>query len=179
MKRTLSTLLFAVALFGVACSNAGPDRSDTSTAAGDSAKIAPAIPLTGRVTDAAHILSPDQRSRLSQKLEALDRVTKHQMAIATVPSLGGRDIADFARDLANSWGVGRRGYNDGVLLLVAPNERKVRIAVGYGLEKTLTHQVCQEIIDKSMLPQFRKGNLPAGIEAGTDAVISRLSTSRG
>ncbi len=88
--------------------------------------------------------------------------------------MGGRDIADFARDLANGWSVGRRGYNDGVLLLVGPNERKVRIAVDYGLEKTLAHQVCQGVIDKSMLPQFRNGNLPARIEAGTDAVIARL-----
>ena len=96
------------------------------------------------------------------------------MAIATVSSLGGRDLADFTKDLANSWGVGRKGYNDGVLFLVAPNERKVRIALGYGLEKTLTHEVCQEIIDKSVLPLFRKGDLSAGIEAGTDAMIARL-----
>jgi uncharacterized protein len=174
VKRSLHTIVLGAALIAVACSNATPKRSDSSQAAAISTRVAPAIPLAGRVTDEAHLLSPDQRSKLSQKLEALDRTTKHQMAIATVRSLGGRDPADFTRDLANSWGIGRKGYNDGILLLVAPNERKVRIAVGYGLEATLTHEVCQEIIDKAMLPLLRKGDFPAAIEAGTDAVIARL-----
>jgi uncharacterized protein len=109
------------------------------------------------------------------KLAELERTTKHQLVVATVPSLGGRDVANFSRDLANAWRIGRNGNNDGVVLLVAPNERKVRIAVGYGLEKALTHEVCQQIIDSSMLPHFRQGDLPGGIEAGVDALIARLS----
>lgn len=173
MKLSLHTVCVA-ALLAAACSSASPNQTDASKASAASHNVAPAIPLVGRVTDAAHILPPEERSRLSAKLDALDRATKHQVVIATVPSLGGRDVADFTRDLANSWGIGRKGYNDGVVLLVAPNERKVRIAVGYGLETTLTHEVCQQIIDRSMLPLFRQGNLPAGIEAGTDAVIARL-----
>ena len=134
----------------------------------------PAIPLAGRVTDAAGALGPAQEAALSAKLEELERRTKHQMVIVTVPSLGGQDIAAYTRGLANRWGIGRKGYNDGVVVLVAPNEQRVRIAVGIGLEKVLTHEVCQRIIDNSMLPRFRAGDLTGGIEAGTDALIVRL-----
>jgi uncharacterized protein len=129
---------------------------------------------TGWVTDAAHILSPEQRARLSTKLEQLERSTHHEMAVVTVPTLGGQEVADYTRDLSNRWGVGRKGYNDGVVILVAPSDRKVQIAVGYGLEGTLTHEVCQRIIDEGMLPRFRDGDVSGGIEAGADAVIARL-----
>lgn len=134
----------------------------------------PAITLAGRVTDVAEILDPAQEVALTTKLEELERRTKHQMVIVTVPSLGGQDIAIYTRDLANSWGIGREDHDDGVVLLVAPNEKKVRIAVGYGLEQTLTHAVCSQIIDDEMIPRFRKGELASAIEAGTDALINRL-----
>ena len=168
-------MALAFPLFCLACSNGHSDRSELSkNPTVDFNVAAPVVPLTGRVTDAAHILSPEQISGLTLKLERLERTTKHQLVIATVPSLGGRDVTDFTRDLANKWGIGRKGYDDGVVLLVAPNERKVRIAVGYGLEKTLTHEVCQQIIDSAMLPRFRKNDLPGGIGAGTDELIARL-----
>ena len=96
------------------------------------------------------------------------------MVIVTAPTLAGQDVATFTRKLGNDWGIGRKGVNDGVVLLVAPNERKVRISVGYGLEKTLSHAACQEIVDRRMLPRFREGDLPGGIDAGTDALIARL-----
>ncbi|GGB96104.1 hypothetical protein GCM10011494_13220 [Novosphingobium endophyticum] len=133
-----------------------------------------AVPLAGRVTDAAHILSPQEQATLSARLEKLEQKTQHQLVVVTVPSLGGRDVAEYTRDLANSWGIGRKGYNDGVVLLIAPKERKVRIAVGYGLEKRLSDGACQQIINREMLPSFRKGDLPGGIAAGTDALIARL-----
>lgn len=133
-----------------------------------------AVPLAGRVTDAAHILSPHEQVILSDRLEKLEQKTQHQLVVVTVPSLGGRDVADYTRDLANSWGIGRKGYNDGVVLLVAPTEHKVRIAVGYGLEKRLSDATCQQIIDQEVLPLFRKGDLPGGIEAGTNALIASL-----
>lgn len=139
------------------------------------AKQLPAVALAGRVTDAANVLDPAQEALLTVKLQDLERRTKHQMAIVTVPSLDGQDIAAYTRNLANTWGIGRKGYDDGVVLLVAPSERQVRIAVGYGLESVLTHEVCQQIIDGSMLPRFRSGDLIGGIEAGTDALIARLS----
>jgi len=97
------------------------------------------------------------------------------MVVVTVTSLGGRDVADFARDLGNSWGIGRKCHDDGIMLLVAPNERKIRIAVGYGLEKTLTLDLSQRIIDQRILPAFRRGDLPGGIEAGARAVMSAAS----
>lgn len=96
------------------------------------------------------------------------------MVVVTAPTTGGRDIADFARDLGNSWGIGRKGYNDGVMILVAPNERKVRIAVGYGLEKRLTDRLCKQIIEQEMLPHLREGDFAGGIGAGTDALIAQL-----
>lgn len=96
------------------------------------------------------------------------------MVVVTVPTLEGQEIAAFTRDLGNAWGIGRIGKDDGVVLLVAPTERKVRIAVGFGLEEQLTDAVCQHIVDAEMLPRFREGDLPAGIAAGADALIERL-----
>jgi uncharacterized protein len=90
-------------------------------------------------------------------LEQFEHRTKHQLVVVTVTSLRGRDVADFTRELANSWGIGRKCYDDGIVLLVAPHERKVRIAVGYGLEKALPNEVAQRIIDQRILPQFRRG----------------------
>src|SRR5258705_2078361 len=174
MKRLLITLAWA--LMATACSYGQSSSTESIASATATTPAAlPALPLAGRVTDAAHILSAEQVAKLTAKLEQLEVATHHQMVIATVPTLGGRDVADFTKDLSNSWEIGRKGFNDGVVLLVAPNERKVRIAVGYGLEKTLTHAVCQQIIDNAMVPRFRHGDLVGGIEAGTDALIARLS----
>jgi len=133
------------------------------------------VALAGRVTDVANVLSAEQRLTLSRELEQFERTTKHQMVVVTVTSLGGRDVADFARDLANSWGIGRKCYDDGIVLLVAPHEHRVRIAVGSGLEKTLTNEVSQRIIDQRILPEFRRGDLPSGIEAGAEALIAAAS----
>jgi uncharacterized protein len=174
MKRSLEIIVLGSILFATSCSNVEAKRSEQPNDATVPSASAPAIPLAGRVTDAAHILSPAEQSKLAAKLELLEHATQHQMVIVTAPMLGGRDVTDFTKDLANRWGIGRKGYNDGVVLLVAPNERKVRIAVGYGLEARLTHATCQQIIDDQMLPHFRRGDLPGGIEAGTDALIARL-----
>lgn len=149
-------------------------RPSTPTEQVAVAPARPAIALAGRVTDAAHILTPAQASGLSIKLENLERATGHQMVIVTAPTLAGQDVATFTRKLGNDWGIGRKGVNDGVVLLVAPNERKVRISVGYGLEKTLPRAACQEIIDQLLLPRFREGDVAGGIDAGVDALIRRL-----
>lgn len=166
--------LMALTLASCGQSNSAPSNRDA--AAPPAAAAAPAsLALTGRVTDAADLLTPAQEASLSAKLERLERTTHHQMVVVTVPSLGGSDIATFTTNLANRWGIGRKGHDDGVVLLVAPNEKKVRIAVGYALEKTLTDAACKQIIQEQMLPNFRKGDLPRGIEAGADALIARLS----
>jgi uncharacterized protein len=167
-------LLTASLVFLSSCGarTASPPTADFGNSAVSHPSV---IALAGRVTDAANILDPAQEAALTAKLEELERRTKHQMVIVTAPSLGGRDIADFTRDLANDWGIGREKEDDGVVLLVAPNERKVRIAVGYGLEKTLTHDVCAQIIKDQMLSRFGNGDLPGGIDAGTNELIGRLS----
>lgn len=163
----------ALALLAAACS------SPQQTCSGPSRTVSrpgpPAVALVGRVTDVANVLSAEQRLALSRELEQFELRTKHQMVVVTVRSLGGEDVADFTRDLANSWGIGRKCYDDGIVLLVAPNERKVRIAVGYGLERTVTDEVSRRIIVQRILPEFRRGDLPRGIKAGTEAIIAAAS----
>ncbi|MXP15816.1 TPM domain-containing protein [Altererythrobacter confluentis] len=169
LKITFLSLMLALTL---ACSNDPTSGSQTDRKIDASA---PTVQLVGRVTDSAQILTYQQEFDLSEKLEELERSTGHQMVIATVPTLGGQDIAEFTTDLANSWGIGRKDYDDGVVLLIAPNEQKARIAVGLGLERELTDALCQQIMDEKIIPQFRDGDLAGGIDAGADAIIFRLN----
>ena len=171
MKVLQLRLICALAL----ASNAPASGVPSSTGAADPpGATAPAIVLAERVTDAADILTAAQKGRLTAKLEQLERATGHQLVVVTAPSLGGWEASIFTKDLANSWGIGRKGINDGVVLLVAPHERKSRIAVGLGLDKELPDSVCQQIMDEQMLPRFKAGDLPGAIEAGVDALIARL-----
>lgn len=132
------------------------------------------LALSGRVTDAADILSPVQEAALTAKLANLERRKGHQFVVVTTPTLGGETVEAYSLRMANRWGIGRKGYNDGVLLLVAPNERKVRIEVGFGLEATLTDPICAEILKQDVLPRFGAGDLPGGIDAGVIAIVQRL-----
>lgn len=131
--------------------------------------------LTGRVVDKADLLSPAQEAALSAQSTALEKATGHQFVVVTVPGLGGHAIEDYGRALGNYWHVGRKAGNDGVLLLVAPTERKVRIEVGYGLERTLSDPRAAEIIAHDILPPFKAGDLPGGIVAGAAAIIRTLN----
>lgn len=130
--------------------------------------------LTGRVVDNADLLTPEAEAALSAKLEALEAQSQRQLVVATVPDLQGYDIADYGYQLGRAWGLGDAERNDGALLLVAPNERKVRIEVGYGLEGYLTDALSALIIQNQILPRFRDGDFPGGIAAGTDAIIAQL-----
>lgn len=132
-------------------------------------------PLTGRVVDEAQVLSPDAERELTDKLENLENTTGRQLVVATVPSLQGYPIEDYGYQLGRTWGIGQKGENNGVILLVAPNERKVRIEVGYGLEPVLTDALSSVIIQSVILPKFRDGDLPGGVVAGTDALVEQLS----
>lgn len=135
----------------------------------------PALPkLTGRVVDEAGLLSPVTRAELSSRLARLEKATGHQLVILTVRSLKGQTIEDFGVRVGRTWGLGRRGVDDGVLLIVAPTERKVRIEVGYGLEKQLSDPLCAKIIRERIVPRFAKGDMSGGIVAGTDAIIASL-----
>ncbi|NQE65213.1 Beta-propeller domains of methanol dehydrogenase type [Caulobacter sp. RHG1] len=132
-------------------------------------------PLSGRVVDEAQILSPDAQRELTTKLENLETTTGRQLVVATVPSLQDYPIEDFGYQLGRTWGIGEKGKNTGAILLVAPNERKVRIEVGYGLEPVLTDALSSAIIQSAILPKFRDGDMQGGILAGTNAIVEQLS----
>ncbi|VWX52177.1 YgcG family protein [Novosphingobium sp. 9U] len=131
--------------------------------------------LTGRVVDDANILPPDVEQRLTQKLEGLEQQSRRQFVIATLPSLQGYEISDYGYQLGRAWGIGSKANNDGVLLIVAPNERKLRIEVGYGLEGVLPDGMGFLIINNDIVPRFKAGDMPGGVEAGADAIIKQLS----
>jgi uncharacterized protein len=131
--------------------------------------------LTGRVVDAANILPPDVEARLDQKLAALEQQSQRQLVVVTLPSLQGYEISDYGYQLGRHWGLGDKQRNDGALLIVAPNERKVRIEVGYGLEGILTDGLSSLIIQQAIIPRFKAGDMPGGIEAGTNLLVQQLT----
>lgn len=132
-------------------------------------------PLTGRVVDDAHVLSPQTAQKLDGELAQLEQQTGHQLVVATVPDLQGYEIEDYGYQLGRTWQIGRKGVNDGVILLVAPKERKVRIEVGYGLEPVLTDALSNIILQRKVLPQFKAGHMEQGIVDGTEALIQQLA----
>ncbi len=131
-------------------------------------------PLTGRVVDDAHLLSPSDQAALTAELKALEDKSSDQLVVVTLPNLQGYSIADYGYRLGRHWGIGTKKLNNGVLLIVAPKEHKVRIEVGYGLEPVLTDAMSSIIIDNAILPQFRKGNYPQGIRDGVGDIIKTL-----
>ncbi|MFD0985704.1 TPM domain-containing protein [Methyloligella solikamskensis] len=137
---------------------------------------APDFPaLTGRVVDDANLLNPSQETDLTARLKALEDETSDQLVVVTLPSLQGETIEDFGYQLGRHWGIGTKQLDNGVLLIVAPKERKVRIEVGYGLEGKLTDILTHLIIENSILPRFRNGDFPGGIESGVDDITLALT----
>ncbi len=132
--------------------------------------------LTGRVVDQAHLLPADAQQNLEKKLAALEDKSGIQFVVATVDSLQGHDIETYANELFRHWALGEKTKNNGVLLLVAPKERKVRIEVGYGLEGTLTDALSKLVIVNGIAPRFKKGDFAGGISRGVDDVIAILTT---
>ena len=122
--------------------------------------------LTGRVVDNAGLLTPQLREQLTTELAAIEAKSTDQVVVVTVPSLDGYAIEDYGYQLGRTWGIGQQGKDNGVILLVAPNERKVRIEVGRGLEPTMTDIMSKLIIENAILPAFRRGDFAAGITAG-------------
>lgn len=131
--------------------------------------------LTGRVVDDAQLLSPEQEQALTARLASLEQETGDQLVVVTLPTLQDQEIADYGYQLGRHWGIGQAENDGGALLIVAPNERKVRIEVGYGLEGVLTDAWSALIIQNQILPAFREGDYPRGIIAGTDAIIGQLT----
>ncbi len=139
------------------------------------AAAAPSFPqLSGRVVDDAGILSPKTRDEITEMLAAREKATGEQIVVATVKSLQGYAIEDFGYQLGRSWGIGQKGRDNGAILLVAPNEHKVRIEVGYGLEGRLTDAESRVIIEQVILPAFRRGDFDAAVRNGTAAMLRVL-----
>ena len=140
------------------------------------ALAAPKFPaLTGRVVDDAHMLSAGTVQQLDADLAKLEADTGHQMVVATVPDLQGYEIEEYGYQLGRTWAVGQKGKNDGVILLVAPKEHKVRIEVGYGLEPVLTDALTSLILQQKVLPQFKAGHMEQGVIDGAQAVVSQIA----
>jgi len=131
-------------------------------------------PLTGRVVDQANLLSGPARDKLTGWLQQFEQATGRQVVVATVKSLEGLPIEDYGYQLGRAWGIGQKDKNTGAILLVAPNERKVRIEVGYGLEGELTDAISKSIIEQDILPSFRQNDYERGIVAGTAAILTTL-----
>lgn len=131
-------------------------------------------PLTGRVVDAAQMLSADSQTRLEGELAALEQKTGHQVVVATVPDLQGYEIEDYGYQLGRAWGIGDKDRDDGVVFLIAPAQKKVRIEVGYGLEPVLTDALTSLILQRTVLPAFKAGDMEGGVVAGTEAIVAQL-----
>ncbi len=134
-----------------------------------------AVPyLSGRAVDQAGILSAPARDRISAMLKAHEDATGNQIAVLTVATLDGESVEDYAVRVFEDWKLGQRGKDNGVLVLVAPQDRRMRIEVGYGLEGTLTDAAASRVIRDLMTPRFREGNYDVGIEAGVTGIIQIL-----
>lgn len=137
--------------------------------------------LTGRVVDEARLLTPSQVIDISSKSEALEASTGRQFVVATIPSLEGRTIEDYGYRLGREWGIGDEKRDDGVIFIVAPKEREVRVETGYGARVFLTDAVSSVIIRNAILPEFQKSppDYGAGIVAGADAIMEQMSLPPG
>ena len=135
--------------------------------------------LTGRVVDQANLLNPQQEATLTAKLAGLETRTKRQLVVTTLNSLEGYEISDYGYRLGRAWALGQDGKGEtekdnGAILIIAPNERKMRIEVGYGLEPILTDGLSSTIIRNDITPLFKQGDFAGGINAGVDRIVTQL-----
>lgn len=122
--------------------------------------------LAGRITDLAGILSSQESASLDRLLADYERETTHQLAVLTVPTLSGESIEAFSLRVTNAWGLGRKDVDNGILVVVAPVERKVRIELGLGFERYITNAQAGEIIRVQMAPRFRENEFAKGLDQG-------------
>jgi uncharacterized protein len=140
------------------------------------AALAMEVPyLTGRITDEAEILSPEARRQIGARLQAHEEATSDQVAVLTIPSLEGEGIEEFALRVFDAWQLGRKGKDNGVLLVVAPGDRRMRIEVGYGLEGHLTDLEAGRIVRGIMAPRFKAEDFDGGVAQGVEAILAQLS----
>jgi uncharacterized protein len=143
-------------------------------AAGASAQQADVPYLTGRVVDNAEILKPDTRKRLAEALRQHEQKTTNQIAVLTVTTLRGNSVEEYAVRVFEQWKLGQKGKDNGVLVVVAPQDRRMRIEVGYGLEGVLPDATAARIIRNVMTPRFKEGDYGGGIIQGVEAIIAQL-----
>jgi uncharacterized protein len=130
--------------------------------------------LTGRVVDNAEILKPETRERIGAIAKAHEDKTTDQIAVLTVPTLGGESVEEYAGRVFQAWKLGQKGKDNGVLVLVVPQDRRMRIEVGYGLEGTLTDIAASRIIRNVMTPAFKSGDFDRGVADGVAAIVAQL-----
>ncbi len=135
--------------------------------------------LTGRVVDNAEILQPATREKLTATLKAHEQRTSDQVVVLTVPTIGDSSVEEYSTKVFETWKLGMKGKDNGVLVVIVPQDRKMRIEVGYGLEGTLTDVAANRIIRNLMTPQFKAGNYDKGVEDGVTAVIAQLEGQPG
>jgi uncharacterized protein len=133
----------------------------------------------GYVDDFANIISEQVEYKIEGLLSSLEKVTTAQVAVVTVSSIAPYDIELYAVKLFETWGIGKKGKDNGVLLLVAVKERKVRIEVGYGLEGALPDAICKQIIENYIIPYFKKDNFSDGILAGVSQIVKYVAREYG
>ncbi|HSV17714.1 MAG TPA: TPM domain-containing protein [Casimicrobiaceae bacterium] len=136
--------------------------------------LAPIPPLTARVTDRTGTLAPNERAALDDKLARFEAQSGDQVVVLMVPSTKPEPIEAYSIRVAEAWKIGRKGSDNGVLFLVAKDDRKMRIEVGYGLEGVLTDAMSRRIIADDVAPKFREGHFAAGIDAGVDRIIATI-----
>ena len=130
--------------------------------------------LTGRVVDDAHMLNQTQTQQLEQTLIAEEKSSSNQVVVVTVPSTNGIPIADYGYQLGRAWGIGQKQHDNGVLLIIAKNDKKMRIEVGYGLEGALPDAIAINIINQQIKPAFKAGQFATGIDNGVTAIIAAI-----
>ncbi|NLR35348.1 TPM domain-containing protein [Aeromonas hydrophila] len=137
---------------------------------------APTFPaLSGRVVDEANLMSRKQAHQLTQQLAAFEKRSGIQLVVVSIDTLAGDTIEEYGYQLGRHWGIGQKGKDNGVLLLIAQDERKVRIEVGYGLEGALPDAIAANIIQTRILPAFKRGDMVAGVVAGSQAIMQALA----
>ncbi|WP_323932565.1 TPM domain-containing protein [Aeromonas hydrophila] len=139
-------------------------------------QAAPDFPtLSGRVVDEASLMSRKQAHQLTQQLAAFEKRSGIQLVVVSIDTLAGDTIEEYGYQLGRHWGIGQKGKDNGVLLLIAQDERKVRIEVGYGLEGALPDAIAANIIQTRILPAFKRGDMVAGVVAGSQAIMQALA----
>lgn len=130
---------------------------------------------TGSVVDTANVIDAADRVKIESWIKELNEKTSAEIAVVTIPTIAPRTVEDYAVGLFEQWGIGKKGKDNGVLLLVATQDRAMRIEVGYGLEGAVTDALSSRIINNTIIPEFKSGQYSSGIAKGTWAIVSLIA----